>query len=316
MLHATDLVVLAAIKDNMKHLQENQDELELVLSNFIDISVVKNLMRDPIKYVRQAIDVINGKNGVALEYFQAYTTQSSPNYAIYVKASNTEDLQYMNDFGTYQEITINPKLYATENAIGLHDEYTLIFDPTRYMGNKIFTGLKAINRSANFEASVIDLVVHSDNSTWVTLNQLVPVALNKPVLAGWEFQSPTARRTYRLHGSGDQVNVQVALRTAGDIELHRVFAMLVRYCLKRGRQSHFEFNNFQKTTVVQSEVEQDSMRPDIGFETFFTVSGVSHDMWVDSKWDSKDGTGVRIIATPDLSLPDNASDNIIVADLP
>jgi hypothetical protein len=102
-------------------------------------------------------------------------------------------------------------------------------------------------------------------------------------LERWEFRAYESGYVVTYGNSTDSVSARVFLRSAGDIEFHKLLRMIVRYCIKSGRQL-FEFQNCQMMTMSMGEPQPDFTGESAsGFTTVFNLSFKSTDTWIIKK---------------------------------
>jgi len=125
------------------------------------------------------------------------------------------------------------------------------------------------------------------DSVTVVLDKDFPVFEGKALLKNWTIKSKHEERVAVVNGSGDSVNVGILLKTTGDIQLHKLFTLVLRYVLKKGRMT-LESQGLQIATVTQGAPEEDGSSQDIVFTTSFNIRATAFDFWIDRKVESAD----------------------------
>jgi hypothetical protein len=109
------------------------------------------------------------------------------------------------------------------------------------------------------------------------------------LLKGWQAQSSERYRGITLNASMDDVTVQCKLTTNGDYSLHRLFSVVLRYCLKRGRLIFDSYGmqvaSFSYTPPMLSD--QDEME----YESVCTINCKVTDTWIEKDWITPDDAG-------------------------
>ena len=81
-----------------------------------------------------------------------------------------------------------------------------------------------------------------------------------------------------MHSSHENAQCTVILQSSGSIETHRLLAMCIRYCIKRGRL-YMENLGYQNVNISQAAPILISPEDNI-FDTKFTLQGVILDSWI------------------------------------
>lgn len=296
-MYLADLAVMTTIQNGLQHLKENPDELEYILSNYVDLCMI-NKLTGGYKYVKMLMDVVLDKTGQQIIVDEYYTQNTQSNYGIYVISSGGESNKFFGDYGQEEQQTISPKVYLVADALKVKDTNKLVFLKNSGILDAISIGMKASisTPEKDFVATVTDIFpdqknlvvspssdgVANPDSVTVVLSLDVPKFEEKPLLKGWMFKSKHSTRVAVINGSGDTVNVGVLLKTAGDIQLHKLFCLIVRYILKKGRMT-LESQGLQIATINQAAPEEDGGSQDIFFTTSFGIRATAFDFWIDKK---------------------------------
>lgn len=301
-MYLADLAVMATIQSGLQHLKEHPDELEYLLSNYIDLCMI-NKMTGGYKYVRMLMDVMLEKAGQQIIVDEYYTQNTQSNYAVYVISSGGESNKFFSDYGQQESQEIEPKVYLVANAIKNKGKNKLVFLKSTGILEIVSVGMNAVisTPAGLFEAKVLDVFpdkkslpdapssegFNNSDSITVILNKDIPVFEGKPLLSNWSFKSQHSTRTAVINASGDSVNIGVLLKTTGDIQLHKLFSLVMRYILKKGRMT-LESQGLQIATITQSPPSEEGSTQDIAFTTTFSIKATAFDFWIE-----------RIVSLPD-----------------
>jgi hypothetical protein len=301
-MYLADLAVMTTIQSGLAHLKENPDELEYILSNYVDLCMI-NKLTGGYKYVKMLMDVVLDKTGQQIIVDEYYTQNTQPNYGIYVIASGGESNKFFGDYGQEEQQVISPKVYLVADAIKIKGKNKLVFLKSTGILEILAVGMKASisTPQQEFIATITDIfpdnknladapsaqgVAASDSAT-VVLDADIPIFEGKPLLKGWNFKSRHGYRTAVVNASGDSVNIGVLLKTAGDIQLHKLFCLILRYVLKKGRMT-LESQGLQIATISQNAPEEEGGGQDIFFSTAFSIRATAFDFWIERKVQSPD----------------------------
>jgi hypothetical protein len=296
-MYLADLAVMATIQSGLQHLKENPDELEYLLSNYVDLCMI-NKMTGGYKYVRMLMDVMLDKSGQQIIIDEYYTQNTQSNYAVYVISSGGESNKFFSDYGQEEQQQIDPKVYLIADAFKNKGKNKLVFLKNTGILDAVSVGMKAViaTPSGTFEASVKEIFpdkknqpdapssegVNNPDSITVVLDQDIPFFEGKPCLKGWNFKSKHKARVAVINASGDSVNIGVLLKTTGDIQLHKLFTLVMRYILKKGRMT-LESQGLQVATITQSPPSEEGGTQDVAFTTTFSIKAAAFDFWIDKK---------------------------------
>lgn len=296
-MYLADLAVMATVQSGLRHLKENPDELEYLLSNYVDLCMI-NKLTGGYKYVRMLMDVMLEKTGQQIIVDEYYTQNTQSNYAVYVISSGGESNKFFSDYGQEEQQQIDPKVYLIADAIKNKGKNKLVFLKSTEVLDAVSVGMKATisTPTGNFEASVTDVFpdnkslpdapssegLNNSDSITVVIDKDLPIFEGKPLLKGWSFKSKHGTKVAVINASGDSVNIGVLLKTTGDIQLHKLFTLVMRYILKKGRMT-LESQGLQVATITQSPPSEEGGTQDMIFTTTFSIKATAFDFWIDKK---------------------------------
>lgn len=281
MFGMADLITVAVINDGLKHFAKNPFHLEFVLGAFCSEPI--RSMVGP-EHIKQCVEFISNNRIQVAPYYQL-DTKHRP--AIGVISQGRENQQFLGDYGAMsgdgdQRYTLPPRVYAQFNATSITDDRQGLVVSREYgLDQKLWPGVILTN---GFQTNRISgILVRDGHPTTICLNDKLPEGAS---LAGWRAQSQERARGVVAAASMDDVTIQLTLTTHGDPSVHRLLAVVVRACLKRGRLM-FDMYGLQKATysytppIVSDQAE-------LEMESQFTIEAIYTDLWVDKEFDLND----------------------------
>jgi hypothetical protein len=285
MFYIADLSVIAVLKAAMTHLKENPDELEYILRGYIDIQGIAE-MTGGQKYIKQIVEMITTGRSLSIE--QSYTLDQPSNNALYVSASGSESTMFLGDFGTDESEPVEPIIYCTATAISANDKVINFSDPDKNVYNSIWKNLAM--KQGKFTTIIADMFYHEDTKILeIHVDSSLPIEHTTSAipLIDWKFTSPDPVNFIHTNASIDNVNITMFLRTTGDVEIHKLFALVVRYCVKKSRLA-FEYLGLQVSSFSWQSPQPDTGSDDVIFNSTFAMNCKCTDKWIEYKKRSTD----------------------------
>ena len=286
MMHASDLVVIGILKSRFEYLRKNPDELAMMMSYYADLWPQSDAIGgSPAKYIDQAVRLFTNRSKDMIEVNQAYALSPNSNYGIYCLASSQESIREMGDYGYSEKQVLTPTVYAATGCDHIDEQEGhsfLVFRRSCGLEDKIWSLQRVVNKY--FTDTFLVVAVFADDD-WFTveLDGVVPLVNGVQPLGFYQFRAWESGYNVVFGTSSDTVTVRCQLVTRGDLEIHRILAMIVRWALKSGRQQ-MEYNNLQVATFSQSEPTPDQAGEFAnGFVSSFVITGMSHDSWITFK---------------------------------
>lgn len=278
MLIVPELITTAVLQQQLKYLAQHPTHLQFMLGMF-NKNVLGKLVGP--HYVKQAIDMISNNRIMVAPY---YDLDMKHVPRISLVSSHSESQMYLGDIGTVDpdatiQQTLAPVTYAEFDVKSISGD-TLFVSANLNLDQTLFPGLTITN---NETTRVLQgVLVRTGQDTQLVLNQAVDTS--EVSLRDWKAQSGVGARGFVLGASTDDVTVQARLNTNGDPTVHRLLALVVRNCLKRGRL-WFDLYGLQVATIAQTPMiaVEDT---EIEYETLFTIQGKSTDHWVIQEFDT------------------------------
>jgi hypothetical protein len=283
-MHFADVTVIGILRDGLEYLRRNPEDLAILLDDYAcQWPLFGAVGEAPGRYINQIVQFLTDNDQPLMKVFQAFHLPNPPNYAVFVFSSASETHKVAGDYGASVRQLRTPTVYTKANAQDVTESAgnTLIrFSRTDLCADRVWKLQVAVNKLLPGQSYPVVTVV-DDETKYVTVEVagVVPTVNGLQVLQDWEFRSSASGWDVTYGNSGDTVTVRCYVRTAGDIELHRIFTTIIRWCLKRGRQ-YLEFQNIQSSTIQQSEPSPADPTGGEGFVSTFTVTGIAQDVWV------------------------------------
>lgn len=280
-----DLITAAVIEDGLQHLRRNPGHLNFILSPFCRFPQIRSLVG--AKYISQAVEYITNNQLYVAPYYEADHTKIP---SVVTVARTGEDQQFIGDMGFYQpECKIfDPIEYGTFDIVGLEQDRRVLFVPeAAKVEDMLWPNIWL--RNGDFKVQVRGVHTQKGKDTRILLNSRVPEGTN---YKGWVAQSSERRFGYEVHSNIEAVEVNCKLTTSGDYSLHRLMAIVTRYCLKRGRFL-FESYGFQAPKISQgmAVLENGGQDAPAIFTTVFSVNGKLGEHWIANEFEYGNASG-------------------------
>jgi hypothetical protein len=298
MFGMAELVTVYVIKNGLENLAANPDQCRFILGGFSEQPLRSLVSMD---HINQAVEFVT-KNRIQVAPYYEMDIKQRPSVAIV--SSGAETQQYLGDYGRTEisssQAVMTPVVYAEFDA-KLLDGDTLIVSPELKIEKKIWPGVIVAN--GKFTARVQGILVRDGDDTRLQLDTAIPAGTQ---YKGWKAQSLPREKGVEILSSMDKVTLQANLMTTGSASVHRLLALVIRYCLKRGRQL-FEIYGLQVPTVSYSPL----MLTDDGeleYQSVFTIETMVSDSWIHREFDLNDNTK-NIVVHPFIAEPVNKEEN-------
>jgi hypothetical protein len=304
MFGISDLIVVSVIKDGLDFLSKNPYHLQFILGAFCS-DPIRNQVGD--SHIKECIDFVTQNRIQVAPYYQLDMKRRP---CIGVVASGAEAMQFLGD-AAYDSscgdpcAILPPRVYCSFDAVGIKGirRDVLLVPQELKLETKLWPGLHITN--GPFSANLIGTKTNKSGNTELYLDTELPTGI---ALRGWSAQSDVRSRGVKVSASTDDVRVQMTLTTTGDLGVHRLLSIVLRYCLKRGRP-FFDKNGLQVATYTYTPPIM-SEQSEIEFESTCTIDGKFTDHWIESEFDVPDSAGdiqVNMIAHP-ISPPAGRED--------
>lgn len=285
MFAVADLIVMNAIEEGLENLRNNPSHLEFILGKYDDTPYMRNLHGS--SYVRQCKELVL-QNKIFVKPYYVLDLNKLPSVAVIAQYS--EDLLMLGDYGAdCQSAVIPPVLLGRVLGIAWESTgYGLEIANAEEVTKWIYAG--SYLKQDGF-ISKIDRIMPSDDGKTATIYCVDLIRRNR--LIDWEIVTAEGARMAIIHTSGNTANVSIDLKSSGDIETHKLLALVIRYCLKHGRYI-MDDNGLQITTSSQNFPSPFDVDQGI-FQTVFSLQGKILDHWVQSEKNNPQGIFLDIV---------------------
>lgn len=291
MFGLVDMIVIEVIERGLENLRLNPHHLEFILGGYHQSKFLTKLHGG--RYVQQCVDYIT-QNKIHVEPYYVLDTNRIPNIA--VLATYHEDTQFFGDYGsTCSTLSMQPKCYAHFDASNISTDKLSLFISSSYkIEDTIRIGMLVVN--GEFSASVTSVFVR-DGLTEIYVNKKLPQKLK-----GWKIQSIATPKYTQTASSLNSANVMIKMKSSGDIEVHKLLCLVLRYCLRFGRVQ-LDSLGLQNTKLSQEMTVLEDPDQSI-FATSFSISGVIADTWINAESEGPAFINLKICAVPVEVEPD------------
>ncbi len=290
----TELVVQSIVQDGLANLRARPHHLQYILDGYTSVPyVAKRIGKD---FVPNAIKRVLNEELTTRPY---YTEDIDVYPCLVFSSSRTEDQEYLGDHAGVEllsdpSLTISPNVYGKFDASLIEGDQITVSSSYK-LEETIFPGLYAVN--GNTQVKVKAFQVGSPNSI-LHLEEPLPAGTT---MKGWKVQTLPSPQAVILNASTDSVSVQMVLYTSGDMDLHRVYCQVVRYCLKRGRAILESYGIQNASFSMQPPLATDDKN--LIFRTNFSMQAEETETWIEDDLTPVDG--VSFETTADSDDPDH-----------
>lgn len=270
MFAISDMITIEVLEAGIENLRNHPEHLEFILGGYHQSKFLRKLHGS--NYIRQFRDWIN-KNEIKIQPYYAPDTNVFPN--ISVTATYSESEQFLGDYGqsSAHNLTVASCL-AHFDASELTDDLLELRVSNSYNLQRYAAPGKIL---ANDEfMTEIEYVVIGPDYTSIRTKEAMP-----RTLADWKIQDPHSVKKITVDASLNQTSVFIKVKSAGDVELHKLLCMVVRYCLKYGRL-HFDSLGLMVPTFSQEMMVLEDPDQSI-YSSVFTITGRIGDSWIISE---------------------------------
>ena len=296
MFGLSDLIVINAIEDGLANLRANPMHLDFILGMYEHTPFMRALHGSA--YIRQCKEfVLNNK--IFVKPYYVYDLAKMPSIAVI--AQYAEDLQFIGDtgFSEFEGELMPIKLCDILGvAWGEKDEQELIIGNAAAVQPQLYAGCYL--RQDRFVTKVDCIIPIDEQRATIVCNDVLP----RNRLIDWIAQTASSSRIAVINSSGNTTQVSIDLKSSGDIETHKLLALLVRYCLKRGRFL-MDRNGLQISTTNQNFPVMHDEENSI-FQTVFNLHGKILDNWIQYDQENQNYQNLTMCADPASAQEGNA----------
>jgi hypothetical protein len=276
MFAVADLIVLEAIEKGLENLRNNPHHLEFILGRYEETCYMRKL--HGTQYIRQCKELIL-QNKISVRPFYVLDLAKLP--SISVLAQYQEDTQVFGDYGSVDEMKeIAPKVLGQMQAVSWGIEDTeLVVSGLDTIANWIYPGLYL--RQDDFNTKIIMIIPVENNRAVICCENPLP----KTRLVDWEVTDIPYSRMAILNSSGNMASVSIEVKSSGDIEVHKLLALVVRYCLRKERlfmdSAGLQISISSQSFPILQDEEQGI------FQSHFSLQGKIWDCWIQEEVDNQ-----------------------------
>jgi hypothetical protein len=282
-----ELSATAVIENRLDFLRDHPDHLNWMLSPFVCNREVARLVdaryvTECVKYIREVRPLVRPVNEADMNKLPS----------IVIASYQGEAQQFLGDYGMDMQVQNFPPQVVTSFDVTWTEAE--VIKTTKEVAGLVWPGLFA--RQGDF-SSRIKMVVEGNNETSLHLESAPPAGIT---LRAWNATTSVKTKAYELNSSMDTVKINVTLTTAGDHAIHRLMAVLLRYCLKSGRRLFDSYGlqvaSFGQQPVVLADPDQ------IVWQTMFTIEAKMTDHWIANEYEIDDSGPLEIVVVPDREI--------------
>jgi hypothetical protein len=288
MFAVADLIVIDAIESGLENLRNNPSHIDFILGKYEDTPFMRKLHGKA--YVRQCKELIL-QNKIFIKPYYVLDLAKLPSVAVI--AQYAEEIQVIGDYGMDQRTAIiSPILLGNVKGVSWEiTGYGLEVSDAASVTEFIYSG--AYLQQDNFK-SRIDYVypLKSGQTCFIFCKDKLP----QNRLIDWQVVTSESSRIATIHSTGNTANVSIDLKSCGDIEVHKLLALVIRYCLHKGRYL-MDQNGLQITTKNQNFPGLFDEEQNI-FQSVFSLQGKIWDSWIENEVNNDRYENMKLCATP------------------
>lgn len=275
MFGMTDLLTVCVIEEAFEFLSRNPHHLEFILCAFIQNKRLSEKVGP--EHIKQCIDFITNNKIEINTYYEA-DLEKMP--SIVVVSSGNENQKFLGDQGISIPVEVNrPVTYASWTASSV-DGDTMTVPSSLKLDEKLWPGLIIVNEDTSIPAVLLEGILKG-SPTSLCLNAALPDGVP---CKGWSAISSGSHKKYQLSASKDDVRVQCKLTTNGDMSIHRLLSIALRWALKKYRLRFDTYGMIETTFSYTPPVVVDSEQHI--FESVYTIDAQFVDHWIEKEWDT------------------------------
>ena len=296
MFGLADITTVWVIEDGLRNLAANRDHCLYIFGYFNQFPNSSYVNKD---YINQAVDLIT-KNAIHVAPYYEMDIKRRPSVA--VVSSGAESQQYLGDYGMMEtmDVTFPPIVYCEFDAKSYSPDGTSLFISSQVVTEGKLWPNAIVTNGQSF-ARIKGINKRDGQDTELVLDGAV-----QGPYKGWRSQSLIRQKGAEILSSMDSVTVQIQLLTTGSASVHRLLALAIRYCLKRGRQI-FEQYGVQTPTFSYTPmmITDDT---ELEYQTTFTVEAKVSDSWIHREFNLPDDTK-EVVLHPVIAVPTDPKDD-------
>lgn len=315
-----DLTTVCVIEDTLKFLAKNPIHLEFLLGSLTHYESLKKKIS--AQHIDKAIEFISNNKIHVAPYYEMDINRLP---AIYVVCSGEESQQFIGDTGQQGmclkgDFDMSPTIYEKWTASFYEDDVMYVAKDYN-LKEKLWRNVFIVNEGFHSQLAGIQNVKKTvagyPNGVEYTALYLKDPIPEGTDLTRWKSQSDIKRFRTNLAASVDRVTVQCKLMTSGDVHLHRILSVILRYCIKSNK-GVFHCNHMYNPVVNYGYPSPIDEIPDVGFESIVSMEVDVGEHWIDKIYELPDrSSGVEVCLEADpmdtvrskVPIPENDDDS-------
>lgn len=284
----TDLMVCSVISKQLQFLSKNPKHLEYILGMLREYNNIQDHVG--VEHIKQCIDFIVN-NEVHIAPYYEVDIKKTP--SIVVINSGVEAEQFIGDqSGQFLVDDCNfpiqlPRIVFTEWDASSYNGTIMKVAKEYALDKKLWHNV--FIKNGDFISRMDGLKIE-DDAHYIYLKDELPSTVP---LKGWQAVSSLPQSGLLMASSMDDVTVQMKLTTTGDYSVHRLLSIVLRYCIKKSRLD-FDSYGLQVATFSYSPPAL-SDEADMHFESVYTITGKSRDLWIEREFDFMDEAANMVV---------------------
>jgi len=281
MFGLADLITVEVIKQGLEHLKRNPYHLEFILGSFCQEPLRSSV---GVEHIKQCIDFVTN-NRISVAPYYEIDIKRRPSIA--VVSQGREEQQYIGDYGDTRsadlaEYNLPPRVYVNFNPTAFTaDNQGMIVSRDLRLDEKLWPGIFLTNGTVT--TKMRGILVRDGYPTTIYLEDKLPEGTSLP---GWRAVSSPRGKGIVCSASTDTVTVQMTLTTTGELSIHRLLSVVLRYCLKRGRMTFESYGMQVPTYSYTTPIVSD--QAELEMESTYTIESKYTDLWIDKEFDLQD----------------------------
>ena len=284
MFALSDMIIIEIIEKGLENLRLNPHHLDYILGTYSSTPFLRNIHGKD--YTKHCMDLVLN-NKIQVSPYYVLNNMQLPHIAVVATYSEAEMM--LGDYVGSNIEELPPRTLGTFDAVSIAPDGLSIFVPNAYSVSEFaFPGTYLHN--GNFK-SQIEMTIPGNTQTQIYIKNVMP---NK--LVGWTVKTMSTSCVATINASGNNCTVMIKLKSSGDVEVHKLLCLILRYCLRFGR-IYLEGHNLYLSTTNQDMLVLEDESQQI-FATVFSMSGKSFDFWIESEHRNPDHISLEVDAVP------------------
>lgn len=293
-----DMIVISAVERAIENLKKNPSQLEFILQNNYNITTKIN-NKFGQNYIKKAMKIILDSNLHITPYYVLNET-IFPSLAVISNQQESEN--FCADYGELQqqEVTIQKEPLYYENIT--NKIISVVYNDTETILTLATLNEDEVSKYYFINNVQIIDIIKQENQYIITIPVITPT--NKFIL-----QSSIARyKNLTIHNYISNCNTIAQLRTTGDIEIHRLWCIIIEYALHH-QKLYIDSLGYQNIKISRDFSTLQDQENSI-FVTSFNISGsYTNNAYIVNESYLPENIGISVTFTEDIPN-DNTEDDV------